>query len=234
MNTFDDEFFNEIARIGLYEHATTPKRDDYQLHVSELRHTCIISNAFVNLTHKLVDKLAERSGGRYMFERDFRVNAYEVSTHSQGRAGRKHLHIGFHAVPPNRVMYGSGDWKACIGLGFDFRNEHGILPKCVNDYEVFSDRILDDPELFNVAFGSFGGYAEPLYHFNGAITAEKLRDFIPTILDEWLFFGRRLTLNDIASYSSLDGFVEQCIQTFDMICKAGFFHHHNENRALWL
>lgn len=155
-----------------------------------------------------------------IFEKDFRVRPYQVYSYSQGCSGRKQLHIRLDATPPNRIF--SSDWGASVGLGFDFRNEQGIIAECVNEYEAFHEKAFVEPELFDATFGGLGGYAEPTEEFKEPVTAEKAWQTTPDMLARWLFFGRRITPDDIAAMGSLDGFVDECIRVFDVICEAGY------------
>lgn len=226
MNTFDSVFFNELAKMNAlvklneYNSALMPPSDGFRLRVSELHAAGKISDEFINLTHDFVVMLAERSGGRYMFEKDFRVRPNQVYSYCQGRSGRKQLYVGFDAYPPNRII--SSDWGVSIGLGFDFRNEHGIITECVNEYEAFFEKVFVEPELFDATFGSLGGYAEPSGQFKQPVTAEKAWQTTPDMLQHWLFFGRRLTSDDITAMVTLDAFVDECIRVFDVISEAGY------------
>lgn len=220
MNTFDGTFFNELAALDDYIFASIPPSDNFRLHVSELREAGKVSGDFVRLTHDFVAALASRSQGRYLFEKDFRVRPWQVYSHNQGRSGRKQLHIRFDATPPNRFI--SGDWGVSIGLGFDFRDKYGIVTQCVNEYEGFYEKVFCDQELFDATFGSLGGYAEPTGEFKMPVTAERTWQYTPSILQHWLFFGRRLTPDAISAMGSLNGFVDECIRMFEVICRAGY------------
>ncbi|TXT26560.1 MAG: hypothetical protein FD134_490 [Gallionellaceae bacterium] len=227
MNTFDSAFFNELAKLDAlvklneYDSILMPPSDGFRLRVSELHAAGRISDAFAGLARDFVAMLAERSNGRYRFEKDFRVFPHRVYSYSQGRSGRKQLHVGFDAYPPSVIF--PHPWGVSIGLGFDFRNAHGIITECVDEYEAFYEKVFVEPELFDATFGSLGGYAEPTGAFKGAVTAEKVWQTEVNILQNWLFFGRRLTPDDIAAFGTLEGFVDECIQVFDAICEAGYF-----------
>lgn len=85
-----------------------------------------------------------------MFEQDFRVRPNQVYSYSLGRSDRKQLHIGFDAfAPPTRDFHLPSPWGVSIGLGFDFRNEQGIITECVNEYEAFFEKVFVVPELFD-------------------------------------------------------------------------------------
>lgn len=227
MKTFGSSFFDELAKLDAlvklneYDSILMPPSDGSRLRISELHAAGKISDAFAGLTRDFVDMLAERSNGRYMFEKDFRVRPWQVYSYSQGCSSRKQLYIRFDATPPNRVF--SSDWGASMGLGFDFRNELGIIAECVNEYEAFYEKVFVEPELFDATFGSLGGYAEPAEDFKKPVTAEKAWQTTPDMLQHWLFFGRRFTPNDIAAMGSLDGFVGECIRVFYVICEAGYW-----------
>lgn len=226
MNTFDGAFFNELTKmdalmkLNKYDSILMPPSDGLRLRVSELHAAGKISEAFVRLTHDFVVTLAKRSGGRYVFEQDFRVRPWQVYSYSQGRSGRKQLYVGFDACTPS--CFSSRPWGVSIGLGFDFRNEQGIITECVNEYEAFIEKVYVEPELFDVTFGSLGGYAEPSEDFKMPVTAEKAWQTTPDMLQHWLFFGRRLTPDEISALGSFEDFVDECIRVFDVICEAGY------------
>jgi len=180
-----------------------------------------VNSAFIKLAHKFVTTISKRSNGRYVFEEDFGVRPWQIFSYSKGREGRKQMHVRFDAYPPNRMI--ASPWGASIGLGFDLRGEAGIHAACVDDYEAFNEKVFCDPELFNATFGSLDGYAEPTGEFKAAVTAEMAWRSVPGILDHWLFFGRRISPDTIAAYGSLEGFVDECIRAFDLICDAEYY-----------
>lgn len=226
MNTFDGEFFNELAQMGglvklnEYDSALMSPGDGFRLRVSELHAANKISDDFVRLMHDFVDAIAKRSADRYLFDKDFCAYPYQVFSYSQGRSGRKQLHIKFDAYPPSKLF--PYPWGVSIGLCFDFRDERGISAECVNEYETFYDKVCIAPELFDATFGSLGGYAEPNEVFREPVTAEKALEVIPNILQNWLLFGQRLAPDAITRIGSLEGFVDECIRVFDVISEAGY------------
>lgn len=220
MKTFDHLFFNELAAFDDFVFAKVPPRDGYRPCVAELHAAGKISDAFLGLTRDFVHTLAVRSNGRYLFERDFCIRPFQAYSYSQGRSGRKQLHIGFDAHPPSSV--GSGGWGVSIGLGFNFRNSQGIIPECVNDYETFYAKVFGEPDLFDETFGGLGGYAEPTDDFTEPVNAGMALHAIPDILQNWLLFGRRVTPDSITAVASLDGFVDECVRVFDVIADAGY------------
>jgi hypothetical protein len=226
MNTFDVTFFNELSKLDAlvklneYDSALMQPRDGFRLRTSELHAAGKISDEFIKLTHDFVKSLAERSVGRYRFEKDFRVFPHRVYSYRQGCSGRKQLHIGLDAYPPSELI--PCHRGVSIGLGFDLRTEHGISTECVNEYESFFEKVFVTPEMFNATFGKLGGYAEPNEDLMEPVTGEKAWQTTPDILQHWLFFGRRLTLDDITMMDSLDGFVDECIWVFDVISAAGY------------
>lgn len=226
MRNFDSVFFNELAKLDAivklneYDSVLMPPRDGLRLRLSELHDAGKISDDFVRVTREFAVALAMRSRGRYEFEMDFRVRPWQVYSYSQGRSGRKQLYVGFDACTPSRFF--SRPWGVSIGLGFDFRNEQGIISECVNEYEAFYEKVNVEPELFDATFGGLGGYAEPTEEFKEPVTAEKAGQTTPDMLQHWLFFGRRLTPDSITAMGSLDGFVDECIRVFDVICDVGY------------
>ena len=227
MRNFDGVFFNELAKLDAlvklneYDSVLMPPRDGFRLRLSELHDAGKISDDFVRITREFVITLAMSSRGRYGFEMDFRVRPNQVYSYCQGRSGRKQLYVGFDACnTPSR--FSSRPWGVSIGLGFDFRNEQGIITECVNEYEAFYEKVNVEPELFEATFGSLGGYAEPTEEFKEPVTSKKARNTTPDMLQSWLFFGRRLTPDDITAMGSLDAFVDECIRVFDVICEAGY------------
>lgn len=227
MDTFDNSFFNSLAEIsdlalhgsagGLIDLAV----QDRELTISDLFTATKLDGAFIHLLNRFVATLAKRSNGRYLFEEDFRVRPWQVFSYNKGGQGRKQLHIRFDAFPPNRTI--SSPWGASIGLGFDLRGAAGIHVACVNDYEAFNSKVFCDPELFDTTFGRLGGYAEPTEELQEVVTAETAWQTVPSIMDYWLFFGRRISLDTIAAFGSHDGFVDECIRIFDVICEAGYY-----------
>ncbi len=220
MKTFDHAFFNELAAFDESAFASVTPRDGFRLCLSEPHPAAKFSDAFLGLTRDFVHTLAVRSRGHYLFERDFCIRPFQAYSYSQGRSGRKQLHIGFDAHPPSSV--GSGGWGVSFGLGFDFRNSQGIITECVNDYETFYAKVFAEPDLFDETFGSLGGYAEPTDDFTAPVNAGMALHAIPDILQNWLFFGRRVTSDSITAAPSLDAFVDECIRAFDTIAVAGY------------
>jgi chromosomal replication initiator protein DnaA len=162
---------------------------------------------------------------------DFRVRPNQVYSYIQGRSGRKQLYIGFDAIPPPGRKH-CCPWGASIGLGFDFRNEHGIITECVNDYEEFISKVCKATVLFDATFGKLGlgGYREPANEFweSEPVTADKTWKYPVDITQNWLFFGRRFTPEAITGMGSLDDFVDECIRVFDVICEGGYYHVGNK------
>lgn len=225
MKSFDSTFFKELSKISELELFGENGLIDLTLqdsahHISDLHAMENLDRAFIDLLHVFVTTLTQRSNGRYVFEEDFGVRPCQVFSFSKGARGRKQLHIRFDAHPPNRLI--SSPWGVSIGLGFDFRGEKGIHAACVDDYEAFHEKVFCEPELFDATFGNLGGYAEPTDEFKEAITAEKAWQTVPSILDHWLFFGRRISSDTVAAYGSLDGFADECIRVFDVICAAEY------------
>lgn len=226
MNTFDSAFFNELAKMDAlvklneYNSALMPPSDGFRLRVSELHAAGKISDAVVSLTRNFVVSLARRSGDRYVFEQDFRVCPNQVYSYSQGRSGRKQLQVCFDAYPLGGMFH--RDWGVSIGMHFDFRNEHGIITECVNEYEAFEMKLHSDPELFDATFGSLGGYDGSTESIKEPVNAEKVCQSPVHITQRSLFFGKRLTPDAILAFGSLDGFVDECIRVFDVICDAGY------------
>lgn len=226
MKSFDSSFFKELAQISDLElfgenGLVDLTLHDSALHTSDLHAMENLGSAFSDLLHVFVATLSQRSNGRYVFEEDFGVRPWQVFSFSKGARGRKQLHIRFDSLPSNRMI--SSPWGASIGLGFDFRGEKGIHAACVDDYEAFNSKVFCEPEVFDATFGRLGGYAEPTEEFKEAITAEKAWQTVPSILDNWLFFGRRVSSDTIAAYGSIDGFVDECIRVFDVICDAEYY-----------
>ncbi|OGQ52433.1 MAG: hypothetical protein A3J24_13230 [Deltaproteobacteria bacterium RIFCSPLOWO2_02_FULL_53_8] len=242
MNAFDSAFFNELVKLDAlkklneYDSISMPPRDRHRLRLSELQEAGKISDDFVRVTREFVVALAKRSDGRYEFEMDFCARPNQVYSYSQGRSGRKQLYIGFDAhEPPTQDFHLQGPWGVSVGLGFDFRNERGIVTECVNEYEAFFEKVYCEQELFDATFGSLGGYAEPREVFKEPVTAEKVSQTTPAMLQSWLFFGKRLTPDAITAIGSLDAFADECIRGFNVICDAGYYHADKETpyRKLW-
>lgn len=227
MKSFDSTFFKELSRISDLElfgengHIDLTRQDSSH-HISDLHAMEDLGCAFAVLLHMFVATLSQRSNGRYVFEEDFGVRPWQVFSFSKGARGRKQLHIRFDAFPLNRLI--STPWGVSIGLGFDLRGEKGIHAACVDDYEAFNSKVFCEPELFDATFGSLGSYAEPTGEFKEVVTAEKAWQTVPSILDNWLFFGRRVSTDTIAAYGTLEGFVDECIRVFDVICGAGYYN----------
>lgn len=228
MNTFDGTFFGELqkldalVKLGEYDSELMKPRDGFRLRLSELQEAGKVSDKFVRVTRAYVDMLAERSDGRYLLEKDFRVHPHRVYSYSLGRSGRKQLHIGFDAYPPSGLY--PYPWGASVGLGFDFRNEHGIVNECVNDFEEFHEKVFCEPALFDATLGHLGGYAEPTQDFEAPLAAEQVSQYTPDMSQRWLFFGRRLLPDAITSLGSREEFVGQCIRVFDVICEGGYYN----------
>lgn len=229
---FDGVFFSELAKLDAlvklneYDSALIPPRDGFRLRLSELQEAGKIRNDFVRVTREFVVALAKRSHGRYEFEMDFIVTPYVVGSHSKGRSGRKQLQIEFDARPPGGMFH--RDWGASIGLKFDFRNKKGVITECVNEYEEFYEKVYCVPNLFDATFGSLGGYDGSTESIKEPVNAEKVFQSPVHITQNSLFFGQRLTPDAITAMGSLDGFADECIRVFDLICEAGYYHVHKE------
>lgn len=113
--------------------------------------------------------------------------------------------------------------KVSIGLGFDLHVDDVISPTCVAEYEEFWMKVSDEPELFDAIFGALGGYAEPRDGFPGQVHAQVALQSIPNILQPWLFYGRRMGMDEVLKLGTLENFVEECTRIFDKICEAGFY-----------
>lgn len=227
MNRFDDRFFgelNELSETSLYCKGASDHIDlediPGKLFVSKMLEKGKLSQGFAELTTRFAAELAIRSKWRFIFERDFRIRPYQVCTHGKGSIGRSQLHIGFDAIPPGRVI--SRDWGVSVGLGFDFWPDNVISRECVADYEKFWTRVSDEPELFDATFSELGGYAEPIHGFSGPADAEAMLNSIPHVMQPWLFFGKRMTREDISNLGAFRGFADECIRIFDRIHGAGF------------
>lgn len=229
MDHFDARFFSELTELndarlyctdgsGMIPLDSMPSKS-VQL-VSCMLAKKQLSNEFAKLTSRFTALLAFRSKRRFVLERDFHVKPYQIHTYSQGRSGRKQLHVGFDAIPPGRLV--SLDWGASIGLGFDLHVDNVISPECAVDYEEFWMKVSDEPEFFDAIFGALGGYAEPRDGFSGQVNAEVALGSIPNIMQPWLFYGRRMTMEDIVKLGTLENFVDECMRIFDKICEAGF------------
>lgn len=239
MTTFDSTFFNDLARMDVfvklneYDSVLMPPLDGFRLRLSQLQRAGKVSEDFVGLTRNFVIALEMRSDGRYAFEEDFAVLPNHISSFSKHCSGRKQLYVGFDAHPPSELY--SRPWGVSIGLGFDFYNKQGIAPRCVSDYETFHEKVYCDPELFDVTFGQLGGYSEGCGDAKEPVTAEMAWQSAPDMLQRWLFFGKRLSSDDVAMLPTLDEFVDECIRIFDLICDAGYFEQSNSvsYRRLW-
>lgn len=227
MNGFDDRFFSELGELSETRLFCTGGSDTIlldglpeKLFVSKMLEKGKLSQGFAELTTRFAAELAIRSKWRFIFERDFRIRPYQVCTHSKGRIGRKQFHIGFDAIPQERMIY--RDWGVSIGLGFDFWPDNVISQKCVADYEEFWTKVSDEPEQFDATFLQLGGYAEPIEGFRGPVSADVALHSIPHVLQFWLFFGKRMTVEDISNLGTFQDFVDECIRIFDRIHGAGF------------
>jgi hypothetical protein len=229
MDHFDARFFSELAELndarlycsdgsGLIPLDHLPS--DKELLVSRMLAKKQLSNEFANLTSRFASLLAFRSKRRFVLERDFHVKPYQVHTHSKGRSGRKQLHVGFDAIPPGRLV--SLDRGVSIGMGFDLHVDDVISPECAAEFEEFWMKVSDEPELFDATFGGLEGYAEPLDGFSGKVNAEVALQSIPNIMQPWLFYGRRMGMDEVLKLGTLENFVDECIRIFDKICEAGF------------
>lgn len=228
MDNFESLFFSELSELDdvkvycdrgsdVIDLDNMPRENE--LLVSRMLTKGTLSNKFANLTSRLTTMLAFRSKMRFDLERDFRVKPYQVYTHSKGRSGRKQLYIRFDAIPTDR-MISTLHWGASIGLGFKLHLDDKISPECVADFNEFWMIVWDEPELFEMAFHETGGYAEPS---DGPVNAQKALDAIPTIQQPWLFYGKRMTMEEIRKLGTLEDFVDECFRIFDRICKAGFY-----------
>lgn len=227
MNTFDAAFFNELNKLDAlveldeYNSILMPPLDGFRLRLSQLQKADKVGGDFVGLTRNFINTLTMRSDGRYLFEEDFRVYPHQIRSFSKGRSGRKQLYVGFDACPLSDLV--TRPWGVSIGLGFDFRDKRGIVTACANEYEAFYEKVYCDQELFDATFGSFGGYAEGITESGEPVTAKTVFETEPGMFQHWLFLGRRLTQDDIAASGSLEGFADECIRVFDMICDAGYY-----------
>lgn len=232
MKYFDRTFFNELGELSDVNLLCTGgsglipldgRPSDSEIPVSFMQSKGKLSDAFVNLTASFVADLAVRSNWRLIFERDFHVRPYQAYSHSKGRSGRKQLHIHFEATPPGRLI--SRDWGVSVGLGFDLLCGNRISQECVIEYENFWFKVSDEPALFNETFLELGGYAEPVDGFSGPATAEIALKTIPNILQPWLFYGKRISFEEILRMGTLQNFTDECIRIFDRICEAGYYDH---------
>lgn len=230
MDHFDVLFFrdlSELSEVRLFcsdGSAMIPL--DSMPSENEQRVSCMLakkqlSNEFAKLTSRFTALLAFRSKRRFVLERDFHVKPYQIHTNSQGRSGRKQLHIGFDATPHGRII--SRSWGVSIGLGFDLHVDDVISPTCVAEYEEFWMKVSDEPELFDAIFGALGGYAEPRDGFPGQVTAQVVLQSIPNIMQPWLFYGRRMGMDEVLKLGTLENFVDECMRILDKICEAGFY-----------
>lgn len=227
MNTFDVAFFNELNKLdalvelGKYNSILMPPLDGFRLRLSQLQKAGKVGDDFVGLTRNFINTLAMRSDGRYLFEEDFRARPHQIHSFSKGRSGRKQLYVGFGASPPSDLF--PCPWGVSIGLGFDFHDKHGIVTACANEYETFYEKVYCDQALFDATFGSLGGYAEGITFPREPVTAKTVSDADISIFQYWALFGRRLAPDNIAALGSLEGFADECIRVFDMICDAGYY-----------
>lgn len=239
MTAFDAAFFNELARmdalVKLNEHDSVlmPPLDGFRLRLSQLHKAGKVSDDFVGLTRNFVIALEIRSDGRYVFEENFDVRPHQTSSCTKNLSGRKQLYVGFDAYPSSELF--PHPWGVSIGLGFDFYNKQGIAPKCVSDYESFYEKVYCDQELFDATFGNLGSYSEGFGDSKESVTAEMACQSVPDMLQRWMFFGKRLSSDDVAAMATLDEFVDECIRIFDLICDAGYFDQGKvaPNRRLW-
>ena len=218
MGSFNSSFFDHLAKLKEFDSFTFSPRDGVRWHLSELQEKGVVGESFVQLTCRFVDLLSARSGGRYEFEKDFCVRPRQIYSYSKGRAGRQQLYVRFDALAPHHLPF--SNMGVSIGLGFDFRNEHGVIAACVNEYEEFIRKVYMNPGLFNSTFGSLGGYAEPHEQFSTPVSAKTAWKTTPTILQDWIFFGLRLNPSEILGIGNLENFVDECIRVFDLICEA--------------
>lgn len=239
MNTYANKFFNELAKMStaidpnVESSENIAPNDGDILKISDLQHNSMISNEIIEFINDFVNALTERSEGRYQFEMDFKVAYCRLWSCNYGRTGRKQLYIGFDSVSPDPHP----DWRiypdscgATIGLAFDLHNKYGIIPKCVNDYGKFYEKVYLEPELFDATFAKLGGHAESRCNtYNIPITSEDFFSNMPDILERWYILGRRISVYDFSEFGSLTGFVDECINVFDEICFNGFYDLEKED-----
>lgn len=236
MNTFDAAFFKELNKLDAlveldeYNSILMPPLDGFRLRLSQLQKAGKVGDDFAGLTRNFINTLAMRSDGRYLFEEDFRVHPYHIRSFSKGRSGRKQLYVGFDAYPPSDLV--TCPWGVSIGLGFDFRDKHGIVTACANEYEAFYERVCCNQELFDATFGSLGSYAEGITDTKEPVTAKTVFETEPGMFQQWAFFGKRLAPDDIAALGSLESFADECIRVFDMICDAGYYDNGRHEAIL--
>lgn len=229
METFNNEFFNELKKFRYSIFASIPPSDGFRLRATETYMAGKISDSFLKVTQKFVYLLNMRSDGRYVFEDNF---CFDFQRHtfnfSRGKIGRKQLYVGFSSFLLNPLI---SDYSGVsIGLRFDFRNKQGVFIECIREYEEFFSNLYDNPQLFDSVFGDFGGYTEPAIDLEKPTTAEKVIRSLPTILDDRQFFGKFIHAEAVIAMTSLNDFVDECIRVFDVICVAGYMNYDGNKK----
>lgn len=221
METFNNKFFNELAKFENPTFSSLTASDGFRLTVADAYSAGEVSNNFLKVTRGFVNLLKIQSDGRYVFEDDFCLD-YQRSAcnYSKGKVGRKQLYVGFNA--PLLNPYLANHWGVSIGLCFDFRNKQGVFIECINEYEAFFAKVDDDPELFDSTFGGPNGYTEPAMGLEKIANAEKVICTLPTILHDRQFFGKFIHAEALTAMQSLDDFVDESVRVFDEICEAGY------------
>ncbi|MDD2722363.1 MAG: hypothetical protein PHH47_13760 [Gallionella sp.] len=195
--------------------------DGFPLHLSELQAAGKVSDAFTAITRDLAETIAERSCGRYMLETDFRTYPQCVFSYSKVRDGGKVLSIVFDAYPANDEF--SRPQGVSVGLGFHYGNENLEVADCANEFEAYMRAIFVEKALFNATFGRLIEHEmsdEDVYE-----TAKQISPGHPL---SYLFFGKRIASDAVATIGTLDDFADECIRVFDVICGAGYFQLANE------
>lgn len=245
MNTFDQEFFDELSKFNssVWYDAQKDLKDGFEvgLTLSELRKAGRIGDVLVDRTAKFAEILAKRSDGKYLFRRDFRVSPEQTYSFSRGRVGRMQFHVRFNSIKSNR--FGYTEWGVSIGLGAEFywgnrfdiwailyRN-CGLNLKaspmndldCANydlgSIDLDSD-FLDQFDPFGDLIYELDEYLESAKPFVGCpIISPGNRNNLQSPFLASLFFGYRLSLDTILSFGTMENFVDKCIRTFDALDK---------------